>query len=379
MIKPPMASNASKHLLITGVTGFLGGAIVAELLGAEYAPNMSFFVRAKNKIEGLMRVQANLAKFNVDEQKINTLSPGQVICGDFEYLDELEQSTRLTTVTHVINCAALATFSNSPKIWPVNVEGTFAFAALVHRRAKLERFVQVGTAMSCGPNVISPVQEVWGSPADIEEHLVPYTASKLEAEEKLRKELPTLPLLVVRPSIIVGHTVLGCGPSGSIFWVFRMAHALKQFTCDLAECIDVVPVDYCASVLIKLTFKAQLKHNLYHVSASLDSCRFDEIDVAYARAAGLAPMGKNYQKIAVDDLAGLAGQCEEQLGIINRRLLVRALKLYGAFAELHFVFDNRRLLEEGLRAPMRLVDYIDRCVVTSAEIGIQEQMASDFK
>ena len=87
MIKPPMASNASKHLLITGVTGFLGGAIVAELLGTEAAPNMSFFVRAKNKIEGLMRVQANLAKFNIDEQKINTLSPGQVICGDFEYLD----------------------------------------------------------------------------------------------------------------------------------------------------------------------------------------------------------------------------------------------------------------------------------------------------
>ena len=118
----PKASNASKHLLITGVTGFLGGAIVAELLGTEAAPNMSFFVRAKNKIEGLMRVQANLAKFNVDEQKINTLSPGQVICGDFEYLDELEQSTRLTTVTHVINCAALATFSNNPKIRPVNVE-----------------------------------------------------------------------------------------------------------------------------------------------------------------------------------------------------------------------------------------------------------------
>ena len=79
------------------------------------------------------------------------------------------------------------------------------------------------------------------------------------------------------------------------------------------------------------------------------------------------------------DLASLAAQCEEQLGIINRRLLVRALKLYGAFAELHFVFDNRRLLEEGLGAPMRLVDYIDRCVISSAEVGIQEQMASDFK
>ncbi len=376
MIKPPMSN---KHVLITGATGFLGGAIVAELLGSEQAPNMSFFVRAKNKIEGLLRVQANLAGFGVDDEKINTLSPGQVICGDFEYLDELEKSVRLTTVTHVINCAALATFSNSPKIWPVNVDGTFAFASLVNRRASLERFVQVGTAMCCGPNVRSPVKETWDAPVDIEEHLVPYTASKLEIEEKLRAELPGLPLVVARPSIIVGHTTLGCGPSGSIFWVFRMAHALKQFTCDLSEYIDVVPVDYCASSIIKLTFKPGLKHDLYHVSSSLDSCRFDEIDVAYARAAGLSPMGKNYRKIALDELADLAGQCEEQLGIINRRLLVRALKLYGAFAELDFVFDNTRLLEEGVVAPMRLVDYIYRCVLTSAEIGIQEQMAADFK
>jgi nucleoside-diphosphate-sugar epimerase len=376
MIKPPMRN---KHVLITGATGFLGGAIIAELLLNEQAPNMSFFVRAKDKIEGLVRLQENLAKFGIDEARLNNLSPGQVICGDFEYLDNLEGSARLATVTHVINCAALATFSNSPKIWPVNVDGTFAFASLVQRRAKLERFLQVGTAMSCGPDVTSPVVETWDSRADAEEHLVPYTASKLAIEEKLRAELPGLPLVVARPSIIVGHTELGCAPSGSIFWVFRMAHALKQFTCDLKECIDVVPVDYCAHVIIALTFKPDLKHDLYHVSSAGESCRFDEIDVAYAHAAGLSPMGASYRKIAVEDLAGLAGQCEEQLGIINRRLLVRALKLYGAFAELHFVFDNRRLLEEGLLPPTRLVDYIAHCVATSAEIGIQEQMAFDFK
>jgi nucleoside-diphosphate-sugar epimerase len=376
MIKPQMLN---RHVLITGATGFLGGAIVAELLQNEQGPNMSFFVRAKDKIEGLSRLLENLAKFGVSECKLGSLSPGQVICGDFEYLDNLETSSRLPAVTHVINCAALATFSNSPKIWPVNVDGTFAFASLVNRRAKLERFVQVGTAMSCGPDVVSPVAESWESRPDAEDHLVPYTASKLAIEEKLRAELPDLPLVVARPSIIVGHTALGCAPSGSIFWVFRMAHALKQFTCDLNECIDVVPVDYCAHVIIALTFKPELSHDLYHVSSADDSCRFDEIDVAYAHAAGLAPMGANYRKIAIEDLAGLAGQCEEQLGIINRRLLVRALKLYGAFAELDFVFDNRRLLAEGLLAPKRLVDYIGLCVRTSAEIGIQEQMAFDFK
>jgi hypothetical protein len=29
------------------------------------------------------------------------------------------------------------------------------------------------------------------------------------------------PLIVARPSIVVGHTRLGCRPSASIFWYYR--------------------------------------------------------------------------------------------------------------------------------------------------------------
>ncbi len=35
---------------------------------------------------------------------------------------------RLDEVTHVINCAAIASFGNNPFIWNVNVTGTLAFA-----------------------------------------------------------------------------------------------------------------------------------------------------------------------------------------------------------------------------------------------------------
>src|SRR5258708_36975179 len=95
---------------------------------------------------------------------------------------------------------------------------------------------------------------------------VPYTASKLEGERRLR-EIPGLPLVIARPSIIVGHTRLGCHASASIFWVFRMARALRCFPCPADSRIDLVPVDYAAQAILRLLEAPQLAHALYHISA----------------------------------------------------------------------------------------------------------------
>jgi len=119
----------------------------------------------------------------------------------------------------------------------------------------------------------------------------------------LRDEVPGLPLIVARPSIVVGHSLYGRGVSSSIFWVFRMARLLEKFTCDLDQHIDVVPVDYCA----------------------------------------------------------------------------KALPLYGGFAALNYVFDNRRLLAENIPAPPSFCSYVDACVRTSEHIAIVDRMLDDLK
>jgi hypothetical protein len=68
----------------------------------------------------------------------------------------------------------------------------------------------------------------------------------------MRQECPNLPLLIARPSIVVGHTRHGCTPSSSIFWVFSMGLMLQKFMCSMEDRIDVVPVDYCADALLML-------------------------------------------------------------------------------------------------------------------------------
>jgi nucleoside-diphosphate-sugar epimerase len=336
-------------------------------------------VRARTPDEGVARTRSSARKFGVAEPLLARIGVEHVLCGDFTDPGSYADDARIERATCVINCAALATFAENPRLWPVNVDGTVAFAQRMSQSPALRRFLHVGTAMSCGPGLSAPIIESWAFPPR-DAHLVTYTASKAEVERRMREELPGLPLVVARPSIIVGHTELGCAPSGSIFWVFRMAQALERFTCSLDERIDVVPVDYCADALAHLARRPRLAHDLYHVSSgSSRSCTFGEIDAALARARDGQPMGSRYRRVTEDALVSVAEDLHALFGPCNRRLVVRALTLYGGFAELNYVFDNDRLLGEGVPPPPRFADYAGVCAKTSEHIKIADQMHWDFK
>ena len=364
-------------ILITGATGFIGGAIAYELGVRGLLGSAIFLVRAPNGAEGLQRLVTNLQKFQKTPLTMQ-VHQDQIVCADMSSIHAVSSSA-WAGVTHVIHCAALATFSNNPKIWAMNVDSTVALAKAVSVHGALERWLQVGTAMSCGPGLASPVPESWAHSSDVKPHIVPYTQSKIAAEMAL-KALPNFPLVVARPSIVVGHSQLGCAPSPSIFWVFRMAVALERFTCATSERIDIIPVDWCANALVALCVKPELKHDLYHVSAGMSRAnRFAEIDAAYAKASGTEPISKRYQQVALEDLRSLVPLFEDKLGKVNRILILRALTLYGAFAKLNYVFDNQRLLDEGIQASPTFASYVDACVRTSESIPMLEQMAYDFK
>ena len=367
------------RILLTGATGFVGGAIAAELAARGLLAQTLFMARGTDAQAAATRIRETLLRFGATPAQAQQVQAASVLLGELTEPATLAALALPDDITHVIHCAALATFSTNPKIWASNVDGTLALAKAVLARNRLTRWLQVGTAMCCGPGQQSPVYESWEAGTREDAHLVPYTHSKVAAELRLR-EMPGLPLVVARPSIVVGHSRLGCAPSPSIFWVFRIAHALERFTFEPHERIDVIPADWCAQALCELALKPQLAHDLYHVSAGDASCnRFIDIDTAFAAAHGTPPVAPRYQRVAVDDLRSLVPLFEQKLGRVNRLLILRALTLYGAFAELNYVFDNQRLLAEGVPPAPQIVDYVGECVRTSEGVPLVEQMAYDFK
>ncbi len=252
-VKPWNTAGAIERLLVTGGTGFIGGAVLAELYNGPNWPRTLIMVRAANTAEARERIIKSLQRFlphaAIDAHLLNN----QIILGGLEDCERLRADPRVCDVSHVVHSAAVTAFSNHPRIREINVDASLRFVGVLNECARVERFVNVGTAWCVGMDVDKVVIEdgEQNSPT----HVVPYTQSKLEFERTLRRQYPGFPMISARPSIVIGHTQLGTSPSGSIYWVFRSAQILGQSTCSFDERIDVVPVDWVAQTLIHLLTK----------------------------------------------------------------------------------------------------------------------------
>ena len=243
------------------------------------------------------------------------------------------------------------------------------------RGRNLHRYIHTGTATICGacpPHVVH--EDAY--PDDKAIHLVAYTRSKAEAERLLAERYSDLPVVVARPSIVVGHTRLGCKPSGSIFWVLRAIDALRFISWDPHNRIDVIPVDWAASALSHLLLAPELQHDRYHISAGADrSVRWDQLAAGYARLTG-GPAGNRYE---VGKMSQLTPQrILQAIGKGHPRHLQHALELYYRFCSLDLVFDNQRLLAEGIPPPPCFTDYMQVCVESST-CSIYDQMSIDLE
>lgn len=380
-------------ILITGTTGFLGGALTAELLDKPEWDNVLLLVRAEDASHAYQRVVRSLARFTSDLELLGRLKREQVLSGDFTQPAAFIEDARLRGIKRVVHCAALTSFGANTRVFSTNVDGTLCFVHHLRQVAMIERFLHVSTAMICGDQPEPLVREDEFPKARVK-HLVNYTESKAEAERLLRLTLPGFPLIVVRPTIIVGHTRLGCSPSGSIYWTFRMADALGMITCSSEARMDVVPVDYAAAALRLLLVKPNLLTTTYHIAAGEESCcTWREIAAAFAatrtQVARVAVAGgegcgddesfeMSYRTVAFEEIAARRPEFDALFGPCNKKFMLAAANLYAGFAGLDTVFDSSRLRMEGMPAAPRFTDYLRVCEDTSAKQTIADQGTVDF-
>lgn len=363
----------ARTVLITGATGFLGGATLAQLLRAHPELRVVALVRARSKGDGLARLQSSLARFRERDLPDFDVRRVEVICGDIAEPSTFDDE-RFDQVTHVIHLAANTSFRSVRSVRRVNILGALTLAHRMRRAPHLERFLHVGTGFSCGLLTPGTVIGEDDYPRDDARHVVEYTRSKAEAETLLESTAQELPLTIARPSVIVGHSRLGVRPSASIFWFYRTADLLRRSSNPLALRDDIVPVDYAAEALVALLLKPRLQHRRYHVSAGEGSaCSWQEMSAAFDRHHGV----RADDPYRVVDPASLAQERERMAGRLgpgDEERMLMALELYFRFPAI--VFDNRRLLAEGVAPPPRFVDYLERCMTPPLR-SVYEEMADD--
>lgn len=366
-------------LLVTGGTGFIGGAVLAELFDGPYWSQTLIMVRAANLIEARTRLIASLKRFLPDSPVDAKINDDQIIVGGLEDVQQLLTDPRAKDITHVIHSAAVTAFSNHPRIREINVDASLKLVEVLKSCARVQRFINVGTAWCVGMDVEKLVVE--DNDCGSDHHVVPYTKSKLEFERAVRRQHPDFPFVSARPSIVVGHTKYGTLPSGSIYWVFRSVHVLGRYTCAFDGRLDVVPVDWVAQSLVGLILKEQLSFDMYHLSTGDSSySTLQLLDSAIAEGRNVSPYGwDGYVKVNDRQLTQAVYEKRRMLGDANPWLLSRALAIYTQFAESGVLFDNQRTLFEGIKSPPPFHSYAAICARTSEGTSLMAQMQDDFK
>jgi nucleoside-diphosphate-sugar epimerase len=373
----PVGQMTGQTVLLTGATGFLGGATAAELVSRHPTCQLLLLVRNRDEAPAAIRVRRSLARF-VDAESVEAgLSHCTIVEGDLTDPATLADP-RLDAATHVLHLAANTSFRSIRSVRQVNIFGTLALAERLRRMPSLRRFLHVGTAYICGADPPRLVHED-DYPRPNVRHLAEYTASKAECEMLLEQTVPELPLIVARPSVVVGHSRLGCLPSASIFWYYRTLDLLRRSPGPLDRRRDIVSVDYTASALVHLLGKPDLRHRRYHISAGeAANVSWREIATEFAACYG-ERAEEPYRVVDFAELVSERDRIRRILGNGDDEKLLRAVEAYFRFG-VHGpeAFDNRRLLEEGMLAPRRFTDWLRVCATLPANASVYRQMLDDF-
>jgi thioester reductase-like protein len=241
-------------VLLTGATGFLGMEVLVRLLD-QPGVEIIALVRARDRQAATARIDTVLGQLYEHPvapalaRRITAL-PGDVSAPELGLSAE-DRRTVTQRTTSIVHCAASISFDLPlEEAREINTAGTRRLLALAGDVADLRRLVHVSTAYvggrhngTFGEDDLDVGQEFRNS----------YEQSKFEAEAEVMAS--GLPLVIARPSIVVGDRFSGWTPAFNvIYWPLRAfaRGMLDEVPANPDGVVDVVPVDYVADALVHL-------------------------------------------------------------------------------------------------------------------------------
>lgn len=383
-----------KNIFITGATGFLGGELLVDLSKRGEVGKIYCLVRSGSKDKALQRLK-KVFDFHGDAFDPEKIIPVQGDLAQDDLTDCLIENNILNDVHYIVHSAANTSFSPiyDKMVEDINITGLQKVLKWSQTLPQLETFVYIGTATICGKQVRDRVVAESESPNPNADHLVKYTYTKMQGEIELSKHLPEEKILIVRPSIILGDSRPWIPRSYVIMWTLATMNFLRLVPAKPDSKLDMVPVDYVSDATVKLIFAKDRKHNVYHVSAGKNAATTPE-DIGRTIEAAFPDLPK-FSFVGHELLREVKMWARKRLSKESKlndypqyldywnsimddtselRILMGGLDPYIEFMELGQVFDNTRLLEEGLDVKQSLPahEYIKTSIHLLEEIDIFE-------
>lgn len=336
-------------LLMTGVTGLVGGELLKLLLPARPGRSVAVVSRRPEKIAELNLVRDVAAlRGDITEPHLG--------------LDGRTYAELKACITEVIHCAADTRFGLSLECArAVNTEGTRNVLRLASECRRLQKFAHVSTVYVAGRSIGHFREEPLCHQSGFSNT---YQQSKYEAEELVSRAMTELPAAIYRLSSIIGDSRTGVVQQFN--YVHQVMRLFPQNVLPIAPGhpdapVDLIATDWAVAALAYLFESAFIPGGIYHI------CAGPERSLTVREMIGLTvsmfeshPIGRKWLPIRVPELVSLPRYEDfvEERSRDGDKLLNELLRILGYFLPhlaMFQAFDNRNVVSalagSGLEFP----------------------------
>jgi long-chain acyl-CoA synthetase len=295
----------SGAVLLTGATGFLGMEVMQRLV-EEQQQEVIALVRARDEGEAHARLDAVVGRLYDSPppayESVRAL-PADLL-SDGLGLTAKHRREILARTSVIVHCAASIRFDlpldEAMRTNAGGAEKILDLAEELQRVGRLEQVVHVSTAYVAGRH------EGLFRETDLDLGQTfrnTYEQSKLEAEKRIRAR--ELPVLVTRPSIIVGESYSGWTPAFNVIYWPLQAFArglIDQVPADPNGIVDIVPVDYVADAIACLTQQCRGRGTIHLVAGKRATTVTKLVELAASSLDKQAP-----KVVAPDESSNIEG------------------------------------------------------------------------
>ncbi len=314
----PLAVVAEpEHVLLTGVTGFLGAFLLSELVRQTKA-TVHCLVRAEDTTAAWAKLKRHLEPYALWNERLRERI--EVVIGDLSLpllgLSATDFESLASTLHVIYHSGAEVNFVRPYRaLRAANVLGTQEILRLACRtRVKPVHYVSTLSVFDSmrGPNAAGPLLEDEELDGQLERLTTGYAQSKWAAERLVTvAHSRGVPVAIYRPGLITGHSQTGVWNTED--FLSRAIKGCIQLGSipDTDEAIEFTPVDHVSTAIVHLAQRPDALGRNFHLSnpSSLSLAKMAQT----LRMRGYALRGLSYQQWRDELLAAVTTSTDNPL------------------------------------------------------------------